>query len=265
MKKSIIPAGLAIGCMMILLGGCYEPLPITDREMDIVAEYAAGVLVKYGTDSKEILLNKREQEREALLTITPTVKPTATSKPDFSLPTPTPDASDKNVTPAPTKAPDKENTPTATPVPDNTEATMQDLTNLLAKEDFKFKYNGYTVTTIYQGAGEMFAAAGEGKKLIVLEFSITNTAGSSKTLSMNKGATKDCIFTLRAGSQSIKPTLTLLKEDFYTSYEVAYKGGETKKGVLVFECPEKTETGTMNLTVFKENAGKEDSVIVKIN
>lgn len=263
MKKRLIPAALAAGCMISLLGGCYDPLPLTDREMDIVAEYAAGVLVKYGTDSKEILLNKREQEREALLTVTPTPKPT--QRPDLSLPTPTPDAGSKDVTPKPTKDPDKENTPTATPVPDNTEATMKDLTKLLAKDDFSFKYTGYSVTALYQGEGEMFAAASEGKKLIVLEFSITNTADSKKTLSMNKGASKDFIFSLRAGSVSVKPTLTLLKEDFYTSYEITYKGGETKKGVLVFECPEKTDIGTMNLTVLKENDGKDDSVIIKIN
>ena len=257
MKKRIIPVMLLTGGMMLLLGGCYEPLPITEKEMDMVAEYAAGVLVKYGTDSEEILLNLREQQQAALLTVTPTVKPTKepTKSPD---PTAFP-----SITPG--KNPEDEKKPSVTPAPDYSEATMEALTKLLAKEGFSFRYLGFEVGQLYQGEGEMFAAAAEGKKLIVLEFSITNTSSSAKKLTMNRGAARDYIFTLRAGSSSVKPTLTLLREDLYTSYDVSYQAGETKKGVLVFECPEKTDTTTMNLAVLKENDGKDDSVIIKIN
>ena len=56
-KKNGMVALVALGGLL-LFGGCYEPLEITDREMDMVAEYAAGVLVEHGTKTEEKLLDR---------------------------------------------------------------------------------------------------------------------------------------------------------------------------------------------------------------
>ena len=42
-----------------------------------------------------------------------------------------------------------------------------------------------------------------------------------------------------------------------------YAAGETKKGVLVFECP-KEDVDSVTLTVQKKADGKNDSVLIKI-
>lgn len=236
-------------CALTLFGGCYEPLEITDQELEMVAEYAARVLVDHGTQTKEALLNRTEQEEALILSATPTPRPT----PAVTVPP------GKDETPGAevTKKPD------ATPVPDNTEHTMQELTGLMAKEDFYFNYTGYVTATVYQGAGELFASAEDGKQLIVLEFDITNQSVGAATLSLNHGASKEFSYILRFGKTSVRPSLTLLQEDLYTSYQAEYAAGETKKGVLVFECP-KEEADSVTLTVQKKADGKDTSVLIKI-
>lgn len=257
LKKFI---GVLFGaCTLAMLAGCYEPLDITDSEMDMVAEYAAGVLVKHGTKATDSLLDREEQEAAFAAMATPTPRPTlAPSKTDKEpsgdkLPG---DGTQGNASPTAK--------PTATPIPDNTEMTMQDLTKLIGKQDFFFRYTGYETTLLYQGEGDLFAAAGEGKQLVVLKFEVSNRSDSGATLVLNKGASKDFVYTLRAGGKNIRPSLTLLEEDFYTSYEKSFKAGETKECVLVFECDEDTVKGAVTLSVLKDVEGSEDSVLIKI-
>ena len=254
MKKSI---GSVLGvCALTMFAGCYEPLEITELEMDMVAEYAAGVLVKHGTQSKEVLLDLEEQEEEFARLATPTPRPT--------LP-PTKPAEDKEPSgesgqdkPSPTAK------PTATPVPDNTELTMRDLTELIDKDEFFFRYVGCTVSRFYEGNGGMLATAGSGKRLVVLEFEITNQSASGATLTLNKGKEKEFVYTLLADGRSIRPTITLLEEDFCTSYTGTYKAGETQTGVLVFECSEDLSLDNVTLTIVRNINGMEDSVLLKV-
>ncbi len=242
-------------CITVLFAGCYEPLDITDSEMDMVAEYAAGVLVKHGTKATDTLLDRQEQEIAFAEMATPTPRPTLA-----------PSKEDKNPSGGNSQGGEAKatSTPVPTAVPDNTELTMQDLTKLMSKKNFFFRYKGYKTTMLYQGAGDLFAAAGEGKQLVVLEFEVTNQSDVDSALVLNKGTEKEFVYGLRVGNKTIKPSLTLLEEDFYTSYDVMYKAGETKTCVLVFECKEDTVTENMTLSVLRDVEGKEDSVLVKI-
>lgn len=252
--------GTVVGvCALVLFAGCYEPLDVTDREMDMVAEYAAGVLVKHGTKTTDTLLNRKEQEVAFAEMATPTPRPTLA-----------PSNTDK--TPSKDNGQDGEQTgdatatpkPTATPVVDNSELTMRDLTELIGKDDFYFEYTGCETTMLYQGADELFAAAGEGKQLVVLEFKVTNRSKTGATLVLNKGASKEFVYTLRIGNKTIRPSLTLLNEDFYTSYEVTYAAGETRNCVLVFECGKDVVLENAILSVLRDVEGNEDSVLIKV-
>jgi len=255
-KKRSTAGAFAGAVCLLILGGCYEPLDITDAELDVVAEYAAGVLVEHGTKTTEKLLDREEQEIAKQLSATPTPRPTL----EPAKPTKKPGNENHGDSNSPTPRPVA--TPTA--VPDNTELTMQDLTKLLDKDEFFFRYTGYQITGIYQGAGDLFAAAGEGKQLVVLEFEVTNQSSAKAVLKLNQGAEKRFVYSLRMGAVSVKPSLTLLQEDMYTSYEMEYKAGETKKVVLVFEASEDIKTDSLLLTILRETEGKEDSVLIKI-
>ena len=263
MKKYI--GGLLGACALTVFAGCYEPLDLTDSEMDMVAEYAASVLVEHGTKTTETLLDRKEQEDAWAALATPTPRPPITQIQEEE----TDDDANKNedgTTPAVTTqavtTPEAKPTPTA--VPDNTKQTMQDLSKLMGNGKFEFNYTGFESTVFYQGSGGLFTAAEDGKQLVVLQFDVKNTAGKEAKLVLNKGNEKALTYTLRVGNKTIRPSLTLLEEDFCTSYEVSYKAGETKKCVLVFECAKDLSLDSMVLTVLKETEGKEDSVLVKI-
>ncbi|MGN1084231.1 MAG: hypothetical protein ACI4QX_04460, partial [Lachnospiraceae bacterium] len=114
MKKRNYIGVLSGICALVVLGGCYEPLEITDKELDMVAEYAAGVLVEHGTQTTEALLDRAEQKIAQQLSATPTPRPTKTPEKE----------EEKN--PAVTQPADVTKKPEATTVPDNTELTMQD-------------------------------------------------------------------------------------------------------------------------------------------
>lgn len=243
-------------CILAMFAGCYEPLDITESEMDMVAEYAAGVLVKHGTQAKDVLLDRAEQEEAFAALATPTPRPTLApfdKEEDKNLP----EKGEDDTTPESPR-------PTEDVIPDNSDLTMQDLSDLIGKDDFYFCYKGYKATALYQGSGELFAAAGDGKQLVVVEFDVTNQSGSGATLTLNKGASKEFIYTLRTGGKTIRPSLTLLNEDIYTSYNATYKAGETKTCVLVFECDEKLSLSNMTLTVLRDVEGREDSVLLKV-
>lgn len=243
-------------CALAIFAGCYEPLEITESEMDMVAEYAAGVLVKHGTQAKDILLDREEQEEAFAALATPTPRPTLAPF----------DKEEDKTSPG-----NEENDgtqeavrPTETVTPDNSEQTMQDLTDIIGKDDFYFRYKGYKATSLYQGSDDLFAAAGDGKQLVVVEFEVTNQSQSGATLMLNKGASKEFIYTLRTGGKTIRPSLTLLNEDIYTSYNATYKAGESKTCVLVFECDENLSLSNMTLTVLRDVEGREDSVLLKV-
>ena len=246
-------------CTLTLFSGCYEPLDITEREMDMVAEYAAGVLVKHGTKTTDTLLNRQEQEAAFAELATPTPRPTLVpSKPDKE---PSTDQSQNGEQADKVTATPK---PTATPIAENSELTMRDLSDLIGKDDFFFEYTGCETTMLYQGSGDLFAAAGEGKQLIVLKFKVTNQSETGATLVLNKGASKEFVYTLRIGNRMIRPSLTLLNEDFYTSYEVTYAAGESRECVLVFECGKDVVLENAILSVLRDVEGNEDSVLVKV-
>jgi len=252
--------GTLIGvCALTLFAGCYEPLDITDSEMDMIAEYAAGVLVKHGTKATDTLLNRQEQEAAFAEMATPTPRPTLVpSKPDSEPVTdPSQDGEKTDKTTATPK-------PTATPIAENSELTMQDLTDLIGKDDFFFEYAGCETTMLYQGSGDLFAAAGEGKQLIVLKFRVTNRSNTGATLVLNKGVAKEFVYTLRINNKTIRPSLTLLNEDFYTSYEAVYAAGETRDCVLVFECGKDVVLENAILSVLRDVEGNEDSVLIKV-
>ena len=71
MKKRIILAVLSL--MLCMLAGCLEATPLNEEEMDVVAEYAASLLLKYDKHYDTPLYY--EEDREARLTPTPTPTP----------------------------------------------------------------------------------------------------------------------------------------------------------------------------------------------
>ena len=74
MKKRIVIVGMTL--LLCCMGGCLQDVPLTDTEMDAVAEYAAGLLLKHDVNYTSSLLPDDVMEELLRPSPTPTPSPT---------------------------------------------------------------------------------------------------------------------------------------------------------------------------------------------
>jgi len=241
-KKRIIIAGLSV--MLCMMCGCLEATPLTDAEMDVVAEYAASLLLKYDTNYETPLYY--EEERLAMLTPTPTPSP---------LPTPTP-STVPGVEGTSQGGSVAEVEPTATPTPipafNAAETTIQ-LTELFGTENIVVSCEGYQLLKSVQSTEYFSLVAKEGRQYAVVGFLLENT--SEQDLVFNASA-KGMEYSLDVNIGTIsRVSLSMLDNDLqYMEIAVPAKG--TAKAVLVFEI-EDTAIDTMHLII----KDKEENVV----
>lgn len=250
MKKKIIIVGLSV--MLCMLGGCLDVTPLTDGEMDVVAEYAASLLLKYDTNYKTPLYY--EDERLAMLTPTPT--PTPTLAPTAT-PTPSPQPDTEGAFQENTATevePTAEPTVTPTPIPAyNEEETTKQLTELFGEENIIISCEGYVPMKSVQSTEYFSLVAKEGRKYAVVGFLLENTSEQDLVFDASD---KGLEYSLDVNTKTVsRVSLSMLENDLqYMKIAVPAKG--TAKAVLVFEI-EDIDIETMHLIV----EDKEENVV----
>lgn len=253
MKKRIIL--VVLSAMLCLLCGCLEDTPLTDEEMDIVAEYAASLLLKY--DSKYSTPLYYENERTDRLTPTPfpTEKPAASPVPAATTaPTNAPGKPQPD-TPAATVAPDATATPT--PVPYNHEETTKQLTEIFATENITVTCEKYELMKSVQSTEYFSLVAKEGRQYAVVTFTLHN--GTDRDLVFD-ASEKGLEYSMDINiNTQFRVSLSMLENDLqYMPITVPARG--TAEAVLVFEI-EAGNPETIHLIIEDENAG---TVFVKL-
>ena len=225
---------VSILCLMIFLTvfltACSgnDNISITEEESDAIAQYCAHLIIKYDKnhrdsirllDLKDLEKEIKECEKEEAKnnpTPTPTAAPTPTPNPDEPAEgdiTPTPEAGEPVVTEAP-------------------EPECASIAEAGGIEGFAVDYVKYGLADSYTNAGEFYSfSAPAGKKLCVVEFSITNNTGAdAKFDAVSYG------LSYRLASEGGKmhgPELSLFADDiqFYNS---SIKKGESAHATLIF-------------------------------
>ena len=234
------------------MNGCMGLAQVTDKEMDIIAEYAADTLLNHVVDY-EGLLNAIEQEKAILLSATPTPRPTAT-------PTPTPESSGEQTGTA-------QGFVTPTSVIDNTEFNAEQLNQVINQEGCSFTYIGYKVANVYEDkSGILPISAEEGKTLYILYFDIKNETNQKIHINMLENVdniTFDYSLHLN-GNKVVKPSFYIAQEHL-TFLELELEAGKTEQAILVFEVEQKLNVEKAYLTVLRTEKEKGDtSVIIKV-
>jgi len=250
-KKKLLIAGLSV--MVCLLGGCLEATPLTDEEMDVVAEYAASLLLKYDKNYDTPLYYV--EEREERLTPTPTPEPVV------------------KVTPTPTVAAgssvgngsvgDSAATPTVTPIPTptpqmfNEAETSKQLTEIIAEENIAVTCEGWVPMKSVESSEYFSLIAKEGRQYIVVSFLLHNTTNEEMNFDASE---KGLEYTLDINTGTVyRVSLSMLENDMQYM-EIPVPANGTAEAVLVFEIAD-TEINTMHLIV--ENSSDE-SVFAKL-
>ena len=251
MKKRIIIVGLS--AVLCILCGCLKPTPLTDEEMDVVAEYAASLLLKY--DEKYETPLYYAENREEKLTPTPTLSPESdpvvTQVPVVN-PTEIPGETTEV---SPTGFP--EATAKPTPVPYNHEETTRQLTELFAVENITVVCEKYELMQSVQSTEYFSLVAKEGRQYAVVSFKLHNETDKNLVFDASGNGLEYSI-DVNTGTIS-RVSLSMLSNDLqYMEIAVPAKG--TAEAVLVFEIAEGTPE-TMHLIIEDK---QENTVFVKL-
>ena len=249
MKKRILLAVLSL--MLCLLAGCLEATPLNEEEMDVVAEYAASLLLKYDRHYDTPLYYAEDRE----VRLSPT--PTPTPKPKNPTATPTPVADNKNPSGS---GPQEEVSATTTPTPAplyNQEETTNQLTGLMAVEDITVSCTGCELMDSVVSNDYFSLQAKEGSQYAVVSFLLQNNSdrdvvfdASGRGLEYSMDVNIDTIF---------RASLSLLENDLqYMEIQVPASG--SAEAVLVFEISD-TEIKTLHLIIQDK---EENTVFVKL-
>ncbi|MBP3593288.1 MAG: hypothetical protein J6J44_02075 [Lachnospiraceae bacterium] len=249
MKKRILLVVLSL--MLCLLAGCLEATPLNEEEMDVVAEYAASLLLKYDRHYDTPLYYAEDRE----VRLSPT--PTPTPKPKNPTATPTPVADNKNPSGS---GPQEEVSATATPTPAplyNQEETTNQLTGLMAVEDITVSCTGCELMDSVVSNDYFSLQAKEGSQYAVVSFLLQNNSdrdvvfdASGRGLEYSMDVNIDTTF---------RASLSLLENDLqYMEIQVPASG--SAEAVLVFEISD-TEIKTLHLIIQDK---EENTVFVKL-
>ncbi|MBQ9984409.1 MAG: hypothetical protein IJP29_07450 [Lachnospiraceae bacterium] len=258
MKKK----GLAlcvISLCVALLCGCSQVVDLTDEETQLIAEYAADVLLKHDLNYKDRIEagNEKAQEmatEEMQENTGDETQEQITEEADTEETTmeqSTTESGDEQA-PQATEGED-EGTGTAEATDIGTESNIGVIAGLVGVD---ITYRDYTITDKYPATDEqgefIFLEASEGYQLLVVRFDVVNTTDGVVSVSL---LDKELDYRVVCnGTKAAKPMLTILMDDLGT-LETNVESGTAQEAVLVFQISDnmQQELQTMDLYVTYNN------------
>lgn len=205
--------------------GCGSYIPeLSEEESALVSEYAAGLLLKYNSNSQSRLVDTSIVPEEELELLNPSVEEETNQESE----------SEANIPEESTS----ENVIEETPIVEIEVAEVVDIATILGYSDLSIQYMDYSVQRSYPAEGDedFFLAfdATEGNELVIFRFQLNNVSENQQTVNfLEKNLSTRIILNETETYRTLK---TLLLDDF-NSYidEVEPLGIRTL--VLLIEVP----------------------------
>ncbi len=234
MEGFLLKKYTAILMMVVMMGltGCASSsITLTDSENAMVAEYVAGVMLKYDKNyTKELIYAAPNPTTQPQATVEPVMEP---QKSDDS-------AQGNGVTPD----------PNATTVPE--EENIVELASLYS-ENINVTYERYELLDSYpqkSKAEEFTIESNQGSKLLVVEFKIENKNDQKTELQLSKS---DLKYQLDINNdKTYYAQITPLLDDIQY-FDGTIGANKSKKAVLVFEIDEQLQLNQINLNVVNKD------------
>lgn len=243
MRKQRI-AIMCIAAMALFMTACGSTIPeMTEEQTAQVAEYAAGLLLKYDENYHSRLV----EEPEAAIEEEPLEEEEVKEE---ELPA---EAAEEE--------PEEE-----TVVVDKSEEVQAPIYSSIEEfygiEGVAITYNGYEIKDMYpeqSSSDEMFFAmnATAGCKLLVLNFNVTNTSGQDKNLDMLSMDTK---FKVSVNGETPRYALTTMLTNDLASYVGTIMSDATEPMVLVCEIPEDKAGDIQSLSLEMRNMSESTTI-----
>lgn len=236
MKKiSVLLCSLVVA---LLTAGCGEMPDLTQEETDLIAEYAAGLLLKYDSGQSNRLVDTsgydEEIEEEAL----------------------EPETEESE------EEPDSEEATTVVDVSqdEETEPTVSSVEEYYGVPNVMITYTGYEVTDSYPPSSEednlVFSMdASAGTQLLVLKFNAQNLSGEDQSLNLLGYGAR---FRVSVNGESSKGALaTMLVNDMQT-YNDVIPASSSVELVSIVEIPQGTNVGSIDFIL---RGGEQDATL----
>ncbi len=249
MKKVILVLSVAM-----LLSGCGAQMPdLTTEQSRQVAEYAAGLLMKYDTKHASRLLSDAELEKELAR-----LEALAQRKAELK-------AMDQASEEEKQKEKEqKEQELSETPVVEQGEAGTagQYIEEFYGIDGITIRYQGYEVTDAYPEAGEELyfrMQASDGKKLVVVKFVAKNESTEEKTLDMISLMPR---FKIGMNGETARYALSTLLLDDLANYRGTLAAGDEITLVLVAEVSEEQAGNINSISLIMQNDSNSATILL---
>ena len=247
MKKNIFYLLICICCFGLC--GCTEYPGMSEADYDLVAEYAAGVLLTHAEASENRLMNVEEA-----LKVLEEEKTAEEMIPEETIEEP----EDEPV--------EEESIQPETPIVDNTEQNEETpvapINNAIGVDTLTVQINGYDISKSYpDGSGAFFALdAGEGNKLLVTKLTLTNNTDTVVDINMLE---KDVSFKLSLDGNGYKFALSTMLMDDLSTYVGTLGVGDSVELVLLSEWKEEELINISNPTLYIKNGNLSGSYLIQ--
>lgn len=237
MKKIISYILICICCFGLC--GCTDYPKMSDSDMDLVAEYAAGILLKHSATAENRLMNVEE----ALVALE------AEKQQDEV------EVEPEEPMEEPEKEPEELKEPEI-PIIDNTENITEEYTypinDVMGIELLSVQFDGYEIKDSYpDGSGAFFALdAGDGNKLLVEKITLTNNTDSSVDINM---LDKQASFKVSLDGNGYKFALSTMLLDDLSTYVGTIGAGNSVELVLLSEWSIQEIENISNPTLYIKN------------
>ena len=230
MKRNRIVALIAI-LSMITLTGCMDMSDLTEEQSDLVAEYSAGVLLRYSDRYERRLITKEQLEKqgEDIEEVSATSTAEATPATDVSADGTTADGSSE---------------------PEATETPGVSVNDFYHLDGVTVAYDSYQFVNKFGTDSQIRADKGE--TLLVVSFSLKNTSGKKKNVSLLDRT--DISYTLDVDGNQYEPGLNILENGGMNFLSTEIKAGKKEKAVLIYRMDQaRKNAASITLTIADGN------------
>lgn len=230
MKHKKICLGFALLLSLVTLSGCTDVKNLSDEESDMIAEFSAGVLLRYSEDYPYRLITDKQHSVEAEVTATPTPVET----------------------PVPTEAPTEVPTVASNGAIDSSDETTEkkeasvSVNEIYQIEGLEFSYKSYQFCKSY-GKGAGLIMAEDGQRLLVVSFGVRNTTGQTKKVNLMN---RKIEYTLNLNGSEYLPGISMLKNGGLNYLKTIIQKGKTEEAVLIYSVSEEqTKVSSITLEI----------------
>ena len=229
MKRNSIFILLTI-LSILSLTGCADLSDLTEEQSNLIAQYSAGVLLRYSDSYERRLITKEQLKKQGAEEAAATEQPQTQTTPAASV-APAGTETDVSSSQKPAETPD---------------VTVNDF----------FQFDGVTVTyDSYRFAskyGSTQIRADEGETLLVVTFVLKNTTGKTKELNLMKRT--DISYQADVDGEQYQPGISMLENGGLNQLSTKLKAGEKEKAVLIYRMSrDKKDAASVVLTLSDKN------------